>query len=88
MYTRNDITPEDMAHIKKLCAELSVDLHQRVARHRRRMIIIHNSLAFILVLLPILATNIAHASPSTTLSNKSIPCTQIHEQITTILQNK
>ena len=85
MYTRNDITPEDMAHIKKLCAELSVDLHQRVARYRRRMIIFHNILAATFLLLPLL-TNSASAAPTATLANYPTSSAQTCEQVSSILK--
>lgn len=60
MYTRNDITPADMAHIKELCAELCADLPQRVARYRRRMTFFRLTFFLGLLLLMPLAVNAVH----------------------------
>ena len=86
MYTRNDITPEELAHIQELVADLCADLPQRCKRYRRRMIIFHNILAAIFLLLPLL-TNSASAAPTATLANYSTSSAQTCEQVSSILKN-
>ena len=86
MYTRNDITPEDLAHIQELAADLYADLPQRCKRYRRRMIIFHNTIAAIFLLLPLVA-NSASAAPTATLANHPTSSAQTCEQVTNILKN-
>ena len=86
MYTRNDITPEELAHIQELVADLCADLPQRCKRYRRRMIIFHNILAAIFLLLPLL-TNSASAAPTATLANYPTSSAQTCEQVSSILKN-
>ena len=90
MYTRNDITPADMAHIKKLCAELCVDLPQRVARYRRRMTILRLSLSLGLILLMPLAVNAGHAHHVRPTMAKvgSLTAPKVMGQITSMLTAK
>lgn len=90
MYTRNDITPEDMAHISKLCHEMCADLPQRIARYRRRMTFFRLALSLCLLLLVPVMVNAAHphqATPSMTLTDTFTPPMAM-EQITYMLKSE
>ena len=76
MYTRNDITPDDLAHISRLCAEMCADLPQHIARCRRRMTFFRLALSLCLLLLGPLMVNAAHphhATPPMTLADTLTP---------------
>ena len=79
-----------MAHIKKLCAELCVDLPQRVARYRRRMTILRLSLSLGLILLMPLAVNAGHAHHVRPTMAKvgSLTAPKVMGQITSMLTAK